>query len=71
MKYIIMDYVDGDCFTDEFESKEEALQEAEGQWEHLTRYDQKHRTEFYVLESVNPDEEAPDHYDGDIVKRWK
>ena len=71
MKYIIMDYVDGDCFTDEFENKEEALQEAEGQWEHLTRYDQKHRTEFYVLESVNTDEDAPDHYDGNIVKRWK
>lgn len=31
MKYIIMDYVDGDCFTDEFENKEEALQEADGQ----------------------------------------
>ena len=31
MKYIIMDYTDGDCFTDEFESKEEALQEADGQ----------------------------------------
>lgn len=71
MKYIIMDYVGGDCFTTEFESKEEALQEADGQWEHLTRYDQKRRTEFYVLESVNPDEEAPNHYDGYIVKRWE
>lgn len=71
MKYIIMDYVGGDCFTTEFEGREEALQEAEGQWECLTRYDQKRITEFYVLESVNPDEDAPDHYDGDIVKRWK
>nr|UVX50438.1 MAG: hypothetical protein [Bacteriophage sp.] len=26
-----MDYTDGDCFTDEFENKEEALQEADGQ----------------------------------------
>ena len=32
MKYIIMDYTDGDCFTDEFENKEEALQEADEQW---------------------------------------
>lgn len=31
MKYIIMDYTDGDCFTDEFKNKEEALQEADGQ----------------------------------------
>lgn len=71
MKYIIMDYTDGDCFTDEFDDKEEALQEAEEQWEHLTKCDQKCRTAFYVLGSVNPDEDAPDHYDGDIVKRWK
>lgn len=71
MKYIIMDFKDGDFFTDEFDTKEEALQEAEEQWNQLTKCDQKHRTAFYVLESVNPDEEAPDHYDGDIVKRWK
>ena len=71
MKYIIMDYADGDCFTDEFEDKEEALQEADGQWEHLTRCEKKHRTAFYVLESINPDEDARNHYDGDIVKRWK
>lgn len=31
MKYIIMDYVGGDCFTTEFECREEALQEADGQ----------------------------------------
>lgn len=37
MKYIIMDFKDGDFFADEFNSKEEALREAEGQWEHLTR----------------------------------
>ena len=71
MKYIVMDFKNGDFFTDEFDNKEEALQEAEEQWNQLTECDQKRRTAFYVLESVNPDEEAPDHYDGDIVKRWK
>ncbi len=71
MKYIIMDFKDGDFFTDEFNSKEEALQEAGEQWEQLDKYDQQHRTAFYVLESVNPDEDAPDHYDGEIIKRWK
>lgn len=71
MKYIVMDYSDGDYFTEEFEDKEEAIREADGQWERLTRCEQKHRTAFYVLESINPDEDAPDHYDGDIVKRWK
>lgn len=71
MKYIIMDFKDGDFFTDEFENKQEALQEAEEQWEQLTERDQQRRTAFYVLESINPDEDAPDHYDGQIVKRWK
>lgn len=71
MKYIIMDFKDGDFFTDEFNGKEEALQEAKEQWEQLTEHDQQHRKAFYVLESINPDEDAPDHYDGQIVKRWK
>lgn len=71
MKYIIMDFKDGDFFTDEFDTKEEALQEAKEQWEQLTEHDQQRRTAFYVLESINLDEEAPDHYDGEIVKRWK
>lgn len=71
MKYIVMDFKNGDFFADEFSSKQEALQEAEEQWEQLTERDQQHREAFYVLESVNPDEDAPDHYDGNIVKRWK
>ena len=29
-----------------------------------------HCTEFYVLESVNPDEDAVNHFDGDIIKSW-
>jgi hypothetical protein len=41
------------------------------QWGQLTEHDQQHRTAFYVLESINPDEDAPDHYDGEIIKRWK
>lgn len=32
MKYIVMDFKDGDFFTDEFDTKEEVLQEAGEQW---------------------------------------
>jgi hypothetical protein len=32
MKYIVMDFKDGDFFTDEFGTKEEVLQEAGEQW---------------------------------------
>lgn len=71
MKYIVADFKDGDFFTDEFDTREEALQEAEEQWEQLTEHDQQRRTAFYVLESINPDEDAPNHYDGGIIKRWK
>ena len=71
MKYIIIDFKDGDFFADEFDSKDEALREAEEQWEQLTKRDRERREAFYVLESINPDEDAPDHYDGNIVKRWK
>ena len=39
MKYIIMDYTDGDCFTDEFDNKEEAVLKAEGKWSNLTRFE--------------------------------
>lgn len=39
MKYIIIDFKDGDFFADEFDSKDEALREAEEQWEQLTKRD--------------------------------
>ena len=71
MKYIIMDYKDGDFFADEFDSKDEALREAEEQWEQLTKQDRERREAFYVLESIDSDEDTLDHYDGYIVKRWK
>lgn len=72
MKYILIDWVkDGDMFTEEFETVEEAVETASYEWEQLSTHDKNRRSEFYVLESVNPDEDAEDHLDGDIVKRWK
>ena len=71
MKYIVMDYKDGDLFTEEFSTAEEAIISAEYSWEHLTDKEKTHRESFFVLESINPDEEAENHLDGDIVRRWK
>lgn len=71
MKYIIVDRTNGDEFNEEFDNKEEAIEKAKADWEHLSGYDKKRRLEFYVLESVNPDEEAENHFDGDIVWRAK
>lgn len=72
MKYILIDWVrDGDMFTEEFETAEEAIEAASYEWEHLSESDKNRRSDFYVLESANPDAEAEDHLDGNIVKRWK
>ena len=71
MKYIVMDYRDGDLFTEEFETENEAIETAEAEWNNLSEHDKKQREEFFVLESANPDEDAENHFDGDIIKRWK
>lgn len=71
MKYIVMDCTDTDMFNESFETAEEAVEQAELDWSRMSDYDKNRRTEYYVLESANPDEEAEDHFDGDIIKRWK
>lgn len=69
--YIIMDYKDGDLFTTEFEKLDEAIFEAECQWNYLTEKERDARDEFFILKSINPDVDAENHLDGDIVRRWK
>ena len=72
MKYVLIDWVkDGDMFTEEFETAEEAVESASYEWEHLSENDKNRRSGFYVLESANPDEDAEDHFDGNEVRRWK
>lgn len=70
MKYIIIDVKKGDMFNKEFDNKAEALKQAEIDFSYLTKADIKEREAFYVLESINPDEDAENHYDGEVVKRW-
>ena len=71
MRYILIDQRRNDMFTEEFESKDQAIMAGESSWNSMSDYDQKHCEAFYVLESVNPDEDAPDHFDGNPVKEWK
>ena len=59
---------DGDCFDEWFSTKEEALDAALATWQHLTDREKARKSAFYVLESVNPDPEAPNHFDGDVIK---
>ena len=69
MKYLVVYATRGDEFVEEFDNKEEAFKNADYQWSHLTR-NEKRDCEFYVLESVNPDEEAENHMDGDILREY-
>lgn len=71
MKYIVMDYRDRELFTEEFETEAEAIEAAEAEWNHLSEHDKSRRESFIVLESINPDEDAENHLDGDVIKRWK
>ena len=72
MKYALIDWVKGDdAFTKEFKTAEKAVESASYDWEHLSEYDKNRRSDFYVLESANPDEDAEDHFDGNEVRRWK
>lgn len=71
MKYIIIDQIkNGDLFTTETNSKDEAIRQATSQFNSLSEHDKRRRSDFYILESINPDEDAPDHFDGEEVKRW-
>lgn len=71
MKYILIDETKTDIFTKEFDTELGALAAAKYEWEHLTESEKKDRVAFYVLKSVNPDEEAENHFDGDVVKDYK
>lgn len=69
MRYIVIDRRKdgtGDWFTNEHDDKQEAMKQAVSDWNHLT-YREKKVREIFVLESVNPDEEAPDHFDGNPI----
>jgi hypothetical protein len=68
MRYIVIDErKSGQLFTEEFEHKDNAINSAKYDWNRRTEHDKKHTERFYVLESVSPDEDADDHFDGNLV----
>ena len=71
MKYIYAREIKGDIFTEEFATAEETISHGDNEWDGLTQHDRDRTTAAYILESVNPDEDAPDHLDGNIIKTWK
>ena len=70
MKYIVVNGTKYEEDVKEFDDVNMALKEAEYLWNHLSDHDKKHLENFYVLESINPDEDAVNHMDGNYVARW-
>ena len=71
MKYLVNDIKKTGWFVNEFDSKEEAIKYAKYDFGHMSKTDQEASSEYYVLESVNPDEDSENHYDGDVIYRLK
>ena len=69
MKYLVV-YAKGDEFVEEFDNKEEAFECADYQWSYLTRSEKRNCDAFYVLESANPNEDAENHMDGDVLREY-
>ena len=65
-KYLIIDEVGADIWTEEHETKEKAIAAANKEWDALTEHDKNRRISFYILET-----EDPNSLDGDIIKEYK
>lgn len=70
-KYIYITGKMGSEWPEEYNTLEEATKAADYEWSHMCEADKKALDYAYILESVNPDTEAPNHYDGDPVKVYK
>lgn len=71
MKYLVIREQRNDAYVDEFETKEEAIAFADEEWRSMCEQDKNSTSNFYVLESINPDEDADNHFDGNPIKEWK
>lgn len=71
MKYILIDEVNGDQYTSESNDFEALAKKAEREWSYLTDAEKENRSAFFIIESINPDEEAENHFDGNVLKDWK
>lgn len=72
MRYVLMDVrKNAEIWSEEFDDLDAAIAKGQNDFDSLTDKEKKNVESFYVLESVNPDETADNHYDGDPVKEWK
>lgn len=60
-----------DSEVEEFNTQEEAIKRGNTVFNKMCKADKVKCEFFYVLKSANPDPDAEDHFDGDIVKIYK
>ena len=68
--FLVVTVKDENVYSDEYESLNEAEKSADYRFSLLTKYDRKKTEAFYILETINPDPEAENHFDGNIVKNY-
>ena len=72
MKYIGIDCINnGELYVQEFATKSEAINIAKKAWNALSESARSIRDNFYVIESIDPDEESEKHLDGNMVIAFK
>jgi hypothetical protein len=71
MKYIAVDETRGDIFSQEFDNAADAVKYADIYWNNKSEHDKADCSAYYTLESQNPDKEAPDHFDGSVIRTYK
>ena len=67
MKYIYISGTMQDQEVVESDNLDELIARADSDWAHMWESDRKKITSHYVLESVNPDEDAENHFDGTVM----
>lgn len=70
MKYILTIGTRGNEEIREFADADKAIKEGDYIWNHMCEADKKATQYMYVLESINPDEDADNHFDGERIKEW-
>lgn len=66
--YVLIDEIkNGDCFDQDFSTLEEAIAEAEVQWDYLSDSDKRRRGFFGIIITEHPDPEDEAHLDGDVL----
>ena len=67
MKYLYICGTANDQEVVESDNLDELIARANSDWNHMCAEDRKRTVSMYVIESANPDEDAPDHFDGEVM----